>query len=148
MSPIFMATILGVIAVGALLSLQAPINASLAQSMGDPMAAAALSFGIGFLALGAITLLRGEAASLMPLKTTPLWAYSGGLLGALWVFAAIWSVGQLGVVTMITAMILGQLICAMLIDAYGAFGLPIKEISWARVVSLCLVAGGLVLSRT
>ena len=147
MSPIFIATILAVMLVGAALSLQAPINASLARSVGDPVTAAALSFGIGFLALGAVTLLRGDTVTLSTIRSVPLWAYSGGLLGAIWVFAAIWSVGQLGVVTMITAMILGQLICAMLLDAYGAFGVPIKEISWSRVAAICLVAAGLFMSR-
>ncbi len=75
MSPIFIATILAVMLVGAALSLQAPINASLARSVGDPVAAAALSFGIGFLALGAVTMLRGDTVTLSTIRSVPLWAY-------------------------------------------------------------------------
>ena len=61
--------------------------------------------------------------------------------------ASIWSVAILGVVTMIAALILGQLVAALLLDASGAFGLPVKEISLTRIGAVALVAAGLVLSR-
>jgi transporter family-2 protein len=56
-------------------------------------------------------------------------------------------VPRLGVVTMIAALILGQLVGAIILDAVGAFGLPVKEIGWQRIVAVALVAGGVILSR-
>ncbi len=147
MSLSFLFVITCVIFIGAALSLQAPINATLARQIGDPLSAAAISFGIGFVALGALSILRGSGAALLNFGSAPVWALSGGLLGALWVWAAIWSVGKLGVVSMITAMILGQLIAAMAIDAFGAFGVPVQHVTATRVLAIGLVASGLVLSR-
>jgi bacterial/archaeal transporter family-2 protein len=53
----------------------------------------------------------------------------------------------LGVVTMVAALILGQLLAALALDATGAFGLAVREISPTRVAAVALVAAGLVLSR-
>lgn len=135
-----------VVLVGAALAFQAPINAVLAKGIGDPVLAAVLQFGIGFLALCAFALLRGSVPSLAALKSIPWWAFTGGALGALWVLVAIWSVSQLGLVTMFGAMILGQLIAAVLIDAGGVLGLQARDISPQRLIAISLVFLGVVLS--
>lgn len=135
-----------VIFVGAALAFQAPVNAALAKSIGDPVWAAVIQFGIGFTLLAAIALLRGSGPSIAQFKVIPWWALTGGLLGAIWVLAAIWSVLRLGLVTMFAAMILGQLIAALLIDAGGIFGLQARAINPMRVASVCLVACGVMLS--
>lgn len=135
-----------IVFVGAALAFQAPVNAALAKSVGDPVWAAAIQFGIGFALLCSIALFRGASPSIAQFKTIPWWALTGGGLGAIWVLAAIWSVPRLGVVTMFAAMILGQLIAALLIDSGGFFGLEARSISMARVLAVGLVAGGVVLS--
>ena len=71
----------------------------------------------------------------------------GGALGAFYVWAALWSIGTLGAVTLVAAMIFGQLAAAFVLDATGAFGLPLREISWTRVLAVAFVAAGLILSR-
>ena len=43
--------------------------------------------------------------------------------------------------------ILGQLATAMILDHYGAFGLPVQPITWQRIAGLAMVAGGVLLSR-
>lgn len=137
-----------VIAVGAALAMQAPINAALAREVGDPTAAAAISFAIGFVVLAAITWYRGASISaLTSLGGVPWWALMGGVLGAIWVWAAIWSVPRLGVVTMFGAMILGQLLAAIVLDARGAFGMEARPIDLTRIMAIAMVAGGVVLSK-
>lgn len=135
-----------VIFVGAALAFQAPVNAALARSLGDPVFAAALQFGIGFALLAAIAIFRGYSPSLAQVKGIPWWALTGGALGAIWVLAAIWSVPRLGLVTMFAAMILGQLIAALLIDAGGILGLEARSISLTRIAAVCFVAFGVILS--
>lgn len=142
---IFSITIL-IVLVGAALAFQAPVNAALARSLGDPVWAAAMQFGIGFALLGSIAVIRGSGPSLDQIKGIPWWALTGGALGAIWVLAAIWSVPRLGLVTMFAAMILGQLIAALLIDSGGLLGLQSRDISLSRVASVGLVAAGVVLS--
>ena len=69
-----------------------------------------------------------------------------GTLGAIWVLAAIWSVPKLGLVTMFSAMILGQMIAAVLIDAAGIMGLTARDISLKRITAIGFVAAGVLLS--
>jgi transporter family-2 protein len=57
-------------------------------------------------------------------------------------------VPKLGVVTTFTALILGQMIAALLIDAVGAFGVPIQPVTWQRIVAVVMVCIGVILSRT
>jgi bacterial/archaeal transporter family-2 protein len=140
-------TILIVIAAGMALSTQAPLNASLARVLGQPVAAAAVSFGVGFAALVAVSLLLGGAAPLSKLSTATWWQLTGGFLGAFYVWAVIWGVPSLGVVTTVAALILGQMAAALVLDATGMFGLPINEIRPTRLMAAGLVAAGLVLSR-
>jgi transporter family-2 protein len=137
------ASIVGGIAV----AMQAPINGRLSAGLGDSMAAAAVSFAVGLGALVAMSLVRGAVPSAERIASVPWWAWTGGLLGAFYVWSALWSVAKLGVVTLISALILGQMAAALAIDAIGAFGVPGRAVSAQRIAAVALVAAGLVLSR-
>jgi transporter family-2 protein len=147
MSGTFWFALLSIMAGGAAIAVQAPINAKLASFVGDSFATAAISFGVGFLILAAISVARGAVPSLASLSGVPWWAWIGGALGTIYVASALWAVHVLGVVTMVAALILGQLLAALALDATGAFGLAVREISMTRIGAVALVAAGLVLSR-
>ncbi|WP_210530212.1 DMT family transporter [Rubellimicrobium arenae] len=132
---------------GAAMAVQAPVNASLGRSIGASVPAAAVSFGTGCLILTVIALVLGQGGGFLALGRAAPWQFLGGALGALYVWGAIWSVGSLGVVTMIAAVILGQMLGAMTLDATGALGLDVRELSPTRLLAVAMVAGGLVLSR-
>jgi len=132
---------------GAAIAVQAPVNARLARHLGDPVLAAAVSFGVGFVLLSAVSLLRGTLPSAAGLKGIPWWAWTGGALGMIYVVAAAWSVSRLGAVTLVAALILGQMVAALILDGSGAFGLVARPISALRIVSVVLVAAGVLLSR-
>lgn len=139
--------ILIIILAGSLAALQAPMNAALGQSLGSGTAAATVSFGIGFLVLLAVLAVTGEADHLARANTVNRWLLIGGAFGAFYVWAILWAIPALGVVTAISAMILGQLIVALLLDAVGPFGLPVTAITPQRVCAVLMVAGGLILSK-
>jgi transporter family-2 protein len=65
---------------------------------------------------------------------------SGCALGAVYVWAAASSVGTLGVVTLVAALVFGQLAAALVLDATGAFGMAVREVSWTRIAAVGLVA--------
>ena len=68
-------------------------------------------------------------------------------MGAIYVWALVWSVSTLGIVTLVAVLIFGQLTAAMILDALGAFGLAFREIRWPRILAIGFVAAGLVLSQ-
>lgn len=147
MSVSTIAALLSVVLGGVALAVQAPVNAALGRSLADTALAACISFGVGFLALALLSLARGAWTSIGSVAAVPWWAWTGGLLGACYVFASIWSVPKLGVVTTLAAAIFGQLAAALVLDAVGAFGVPVHAVTATRLVAVVLVMAGLVLSR-
>ena len=130
-----------------LVALQAPTNAMLARSVNSPVNAAFISFAVGTVALLAIVLALGVRPSGAELRALPWYAWIGGLYGAFFVTAAAFAAPRLGVTYLLTLGIGGQLVMAVLLDRYGAFGVPAQEITPARVFGLALVLGGVILVR-
>jgi len=134
---------------GAALSLQAPINAVLAKGTGHPLWAAAISFGVGLIAL-----LMVGAASRTPLpmlSTTgalPWWAWVGGMMGAFYVASAIFVIPKLGAGTLVALVVAGQMLTALLLDHFGAFGLQEQGVTIWRAAGAVLLVAGVVLIRT
>ncbi|SFJ74547.1 DMT family transporter [Jannaschia pohangensis] len=136
-----------IVVAGGLAALQAPMNAALGKALGSPMAAATVSFGVGFAFLLFLTMITGDGRTLARAGSVNFWLLLGGFLGAFYVWAILWSVPTLGIVTVVSAMILGQLVVALTLDAWGPFGLPVHEVTPQRLIAVVLVGGGLVLSR-
>jgi transporter family-2 protein len=106
-----------------------------------------VSFGVGFVVLLVIAFAQGQGAAFLKLPQVPAWTLIGGCLGAWYVLTSVWGVSQLGVVTLVAALILGQMTAAMAIDATGALGVTVREITPTRIASAGLVMAGLLLSR-
>lgn len=136
-----------VVLAGAAASMQAPINSALGRAIDNTLAAAAFSFGVGFLVLLALTLFSSGTSVLPRFGGLAWWQLTGGAFGAFFVWAGLWGVPILGVVTTVSALILGQMLVALILDTVGAFGLPVREVSVQRVLAVLLVGAGLVLSR-
>ena len=132
---------------GTFLSVQAPINAALGRALANGPLAAAVSFGVGFLVLLAVTAARGSWPGAAQIGSAPWWTWIGGALGAFYVWAALWSVPRVGVLTIAAALICGQVVAALVIDRLGLFGVPVQAITWPRLGGAALVAAGLVLTR-
>lgn len=132
---------------GACIAIQAPINGALGRMTGEPFLAAAISFGVGLVPLTALALARGGLPSAQVLGALPWWAWIGGPLGAVYVAASIWAVPQVGVLTVVAAAVLGQLVAALALDAIGAFGVPAQPVELKRLAAVAMVAGGVILSR-
>lgn len=136
-----------VVAAGVAVATQAPINAALGRTLGGGLPAAAVSFGVGCLVLGGLSLATGQARAFAALREVAPWQLAGGVLGAFFVWASLWGVSRLGAVTVVAALILGQMAAALLLDATGSLGLPVRGLSGTRVLAVALVAAGVALSR-
>ncbi|MCL4676723.1 MAG: DMT family transporter [Pararhodobacter sp.] len=147
MQPTVLLSLCIVAASGAAVAVQAIVNAALGRAINSTLAAASVSFGVGFVALVAVTVAMGDGAAFARMPSVRIGLLTGGLLGAFFVWAIAWGVPTLGVVSAFAALILGQMIVALLLDAVGPFGMTVHDISWKRLAAVAMVAGGMVLSR-
>ncbi len=147
MSSAFWAALAAMIISGVAVASQGPINARMAMIAGGWQHAALLSFAIGFTGLLVLNLSHAGLPDLSLLRVAPWWAWLGGVCGIWIVCAAAMSLPVLGAVTAVSALVLGQIGAGLVIDATGAFGLPVREISWTRLGAAALVMAGLGLSR-
>lgn len=147
MSNVYLYLLLALLA-GAVMPTQAAINNRLASSVESPVLAAFVSFFVGTVALFLYALLSGETlANLSGIRNASPIAWTGGLLGALFVTAAVVLVPRLGVAMTFSLIIAGQMLVTLALDHFGFLGLPVKEVSLARVGGILLITAGVVLIR-
>jgi transporter family-2 protein len=109
--------------------------------------AAFVSFAVGTAALGVLAVILQARPDAAAVRALPWYAWVGGLYGAIFVVAAAWGVPRLGVALTITLMVAGQLLIGVILDHFGAFGMPAQPISWGRVAGILLVICGVVVVR-
>jgi transporter family-2 protein len=132
---------------GAMLPVQAGINAQLARWIDSPVRAALVSFAVGTAALLLLTLAAYRAWPEDGVGAAPWWVWTGGLLGAFYVFASIAAAPKLGAATLIGAILAGQAVAALVVDNFGWVGFDESPITVAKVLGLALIAAGLVVIR-
>lgn len=134
------------LAAGMLLPVQAGLNAQLRSALGSPVAAALVSFLVGTIGLATIAvLLRTPLPLARGWAATSLWQWSGGLIGAAYVLAAIVLAPRLGAATLIAAVVAGQMIASLLLDQYGLVGFPVHSLTPGRFLGAALVIAGVIL---
>lgn len=127
---------------GAMIVLQAPINARLGGLMGGPLCAAFLSFLTGLLALGIALLAVRKPVLVSQIGATAPWMWIGGLMGAAFVATTIFAVPRLGAGLMVALIIAGQMCFSLLIDHYGFLVPQPHPASLLRILGAGLVIGG------
>ena len=134
-------------AIGLAVPLQSAINNSLRAALRSTTVLAALvSFAVGTVALFAVSVLtRQPFASLAELPRVPWWQWLGGVLGAFFVFGTTLLAPRIGLAAMISLIVAGQVCSSLAFDRYGLLGLPVREISGARVVGAVLILAGVLL---
>lgn len=138
--------ILAAVVIGAMMPIQASINAELSRLIQNPFMGGLISFMFGTLALGIIVLSRGiPVEEFKKLVHAPPHLFVGGVLGALFVGSSIFLIPKLGATTMIGAFITGQLLMSLAIDHFGLFGVPQNAISLTRTLGVFLLFAGLLL---
>lgn len=145
MNPALLLPLLLVLLAGGMIALQAPTNVMLSKAGGSPVLAALISFAIGTAALLAVWLAGGNRPGLAPFGALPWHAWLGGVYGAVYVAIAAYAAPRLGLATLITIGIAGQIVVALWLDHLGALGLPRSPVSPLRVLGAVLVVAGVVL---
>jgi transporter family-2 protein len=139
--------ILLVLGAGGLIAVQAPTNAMLARAGGSPVLAALISFAVGTIALLAAWLGSANRPGSNAFAGLPWYAWLGGLYGATYVAVAAYAAPKIGLASLITIGIAGQIAMALWLDHLGALGLSRDPISFGRVAGAVLVVAGVILVR-
>jgi transporter family-2 protein len=143
MRPLLMLTAL---IAGALMPVQAGVNAKLRVFLGDAVTASLVSFAVGTLALLAYMLVaRTPWPPVAAAAAAPWWSWLGGALGAFFVAVTVLLAYKLGATGLMAWIIAGQLIGSVLLDHTGAIGFAVREITWQRLAGVALLFAGAVL---
>lgn len=135
--------LLGAVAVGAAVPMQSAINAQMAANQGHPLYGAVTNTAVATLALCALIIVyRLPAPNFKAAVGGPWWLWTGGLIGAAFVFGALFVAPRIGAAAFAAATIFGSVTAALLIDHFGWFGFPLKPMTLLRVAGTgCVLAG-------
>ena len=139
--------ILLVFIAGAMVAIQAPTNAMLAKAGGSPVLAALISFAVGTVALLVVWLGTANRPGTAAFAGLPWYAWIGGLYGAVFVAVAAYAAPKIGIASLITIGIAGQIAMALWLDHVGAMGLEREPVNLGRLLGALLVIAGVVLVR-
>ena len=135
-----------VVAGGMGLALQIAANGRLRAGVGNPIASALVSFGVGMIAL-ALVYLSGVFGRVKLTEAGPLpwWAWTGGLFGAFYVALSVVALPRLGSALVIAGAVLGQMVAGLVLDSFGWLGVPRVPLNGWRVLGAALLLAGVAL---
>ena len=133
---------------GVSVATQQVLNGSLRTALGSPAWAGLVSYAGGLLTMIIAVIALGEGVpSLRIMAGVPWWAWSGGLFGGAFILLSILLLPSLGAATLLAFVIAGQVLAAVTLDHFGAFGLTPHPINAARLAGAVLLIAGVILIR-
>src|SRR5512145_1911764 len=133
------------ILIGASLTIQIGMNATIRGVFDSTVAAAIVNFAVGLLALGVLALATGARVPLASAQSVPAWAWLGGLLGALYVATSAALGPRLGAAALLALTLVGQMVSALVVDHFGVIGFPQTPVTASRVIGVVLLVAGVLL---
>jgi len=131
---------------GALIPIQAATNAAFSKSIGNPSITGLMVFIVGLVGMILFILIsRTSFPAPQQLVSAPLYSYLGGIIVATYVVMITILVPRIGVGTAIGLIVTGQIICAVIIDHFGLFNLPVRSINPTRISGVLVMIGGVYL---
>jgi transporter family-2 protein len=134
------------IVAGAFLPLQAGVNAKLAEFVGGPVRASAISFTVGAICLMIVVALFYRSGSHRA-SDAPWWAWIGGMLGAVFVTASVVVPVRMGAAAFFGIVVAAQLVTSVLMDQFGWLSFAQRDISPVRLFGVGLLISGALLVR-
>ena len=133
--------LIGIVA-GSMITVQSVLNSALGARTGNLGSVLILTIVSMALLVGLIFLFPDTADFKSIPGFSEWYLYVGGLLGVVILAAPIFLVPRIGATSTLTAIVIGQLALALLIDQFGLFGFPRIDINLARVAGLALLVAG------
>ena len=133
---------------GACVVTQQALNANLRTALDSAAWAGVVSYATGLLCMIALVLVTREPLpSMGVISRVPLWAWTGGIFGALFIIGGIVLIPHLGAATFIALLVTGQMITAMAFDHFGLLGLAHRTADLPRIFGAALLIVGVILVR-
>lgn len=137
---------LAAVSIGMVSASQVAVNGYLGRVLGASLRAAVVSFAIGTLAIGLLCLaqawVRQSALLIVPRRRLPLWIWTGGILGALYIWSNITLAGLVGTGTTVVVMLTGSIAGGLLVDHYGFLGTARRPVRIQKVLGVGLMVIG------
>jgi len=134
---------LGIAAVsGAAMALQGTLNAALGKVLGIWESTLVVHLVGTISSLIIIVVLGVGFNNLSKMGQAPWYVYLGGVLNVAIIYAVVRSIPKIGVGNATTAIIIAQVLTAVLIDCLGAFGMKKMEFHYIDLLGIALLAIG------
>jgi len=131
---------------GAAIGFQSPLAGVISQRLGGTAGSLFVHLS-GALFSAALLLLRG-GENFRSWRNLPWYVFTVGVFGLILYQTIAVTLPRLGSATMITLIIIGQILVGMLIDHFGWLGMTVHPISFTRVLGvLLLILGGYLIAR-
>jgi transporter family-2 protein len=133
---------------GIAVAVQQVLNGNLRSALNSPAWAGLVSY-LGGLVTMAIVLVatREPVPSWKLVLATPWWAWSGGILGGVFILLMILLLPSLGAATLLALVVAGQMVAGIAMDHFGLFGLAQHPVSVSRLAGIALIIGGVLLIK-
>jgi transporter family-2 protein len=133
---------------GVSVATQQVLNGNLRTALNSPAWAGLVSYAVGFITMIATVIALGERIpSWKTIADVPWYAWSGGVFGGIFILLVILLLPSLGAATLFALVVAGQVLVALTLDHFGAFGLTPHPIGAARLAGAALVIAGVFLIR-
>ncbi|WP_378957079.1 DMT family transporter [Pelosinus sp. sgz500959] len=127
---------------GVLMAVQGSLNTALSKVVGLLETTFVVHLTGTAILLILLFILRMGKGNLYALSEAPWYTYLGGVIGVGIIYLVAASIPEVGVANATTAIIIGQVITAIIIDHLGAFGLDRISYGWNQIVGLVLLVIG------
>lgn len=132
---------------GAMLPVQAGLNAKVGKIIESPVHGSLISFVVGSLGLLAYVLITRQHYQPAEIKNIPIEAWASGLLGAFYVTVVILAFPRLGAALTFGLIVSGQLLLSVTLDHFRILVAHPQPFNWYRLAGVLLIVAGVVIIR-
>lgn len=127
---------------GVLMAVQGSLNSTLSKVVGLIETTFIVHLTGTIILVILLFVFRMGKGNLYALAEAPWYAYLGGVIGVGIIYLVAASIPEVGVANATTAIIIGQVLTAIIIDHFGAFGLERMAYGWNQFIGLILLVIG------
>lgn len=127
---------------GVLMAIQGSLNSVLSKFIGLLEATFVVHIIGTIILVVLLFLMKFGKGNLAAWPQVPWYAYLGGVIGVFIIYLVAASIPAVGVANATTAIIVGQVLTAVIIDHLGGFGLNRVPFGWNQLIGVALLAAG------